>query len=148
MKRVILFMMMLSLSAACFAFGPKDGRKNWNGHFRKGRDCGPSQRCETSPRFEKRDMEPRMYEFLDLSAEQKKQMQTIRKKHRDQMFDLRTDIQKAKIDKRISLKKHDFDKAKKHVKAINQTNGKIQQKRIEMMEDCYNVLTKEQKAKL
>ncbi len=136
-------MVMVSLSVACFAFGPKERKEGCAGD-----DCRPRQKGENSQRMGKRGMEPRMFESVDLTPEQKDKMQEIRKAHRDQMFELRTEIQKAKIEEKVSLHKHDFNKAKKYAKSINATEGKIKLDRIEMMEECYNVLTKEQKAKL
>ncbi len=147
MKRLSLFFVMISLSVACFAFGAKDGKMGGNRPQRQGEFGQRAEQCDTKcQEFKKR--RPRMYENLDLSDAQKEKMQKIHKAHRDEVFELRTDVQKAKIDQRVNLKNQNFSKAKSNAKNISELEDKIELKRIEMMEKSYNVLTKEQKAKL
>ncbi len=148
MKKMTLFLVMASLSVACFAFGAKGHKKGGDGSYGR-QNCAPGQMCEQ--RFGKGqrfDGNFRMFQNLDLTDAQKEKIQAIHKKNRDQIFELRTEIQKAKIDQRVCLKDNDFSKAKKYASDISKAESKIEQKRIDMMEDCYNVLTKEQKSKL
>ncbi len=142
MKKFGFIIMVLCLATSAFAFGPNDddGKHKNIGKHENGRQ--PMER-----RFDHCSEFP-MGCDVELTQEQKDKMSDIHKKHRDEVFDIRTDIQKTKVDQRVNLKKHDFAKAKANAKKINALRGQIEDLKIDMMEDCYNVLTKEQKAKL
>ncbi len=147
MKKLCLFFVIVSLSATCFAFGAKDGKMEGKRPQRQGEFRQKSEQCDDQcQKLERR--RPRMFENIELTAEQKEKMEAIHKAHRDEVFSLRTDVQKAKIDQRVNLKNQDFSKAKSNAKNINELEGKIEQSRIEMMKKSYDMLTKEQKAKL
>ena len=142
MKKFGFILMALCIATSAFAFGPdgdgnkhKNNGRNRDGHQMMDKKSGMCSRYS-------------MFDDVDLSQEQKDKMKAIRKKNRDQVFEIDTDIQKAKIDKRVNMKKHDFAKAKSNVKKISELRGKKEALKIDMMQDCYNVLTKEQKAKL
>lgn len=88
-----------------------------------------------------------MCEELDLTDEQKEQMEDFRINGRKDMIVAEADLKLLEIDKRSALKNKDFKQAKVVTKKIFEKKQDIAISRIEQHEQRWNILTPEQKEK-
>ena len=88
-----------------------------------------------------------MLEKLDLSAEQKDKIQTLRISHQKEMVDLKADLEKAKIALRELKAKKNFPRNDylSAVEKINNAENKISLSRANHRMDIYEILTDKQK---
>jgi len=88
-----------------------------------------------------------MCEELDLSDDQKEQMNDLRIKDKKDMIAIEADLKLLEIDKRSALKDKNFKQAKSVSREISKLKEQIAIKRIEQHEKRWNILTPEQKEK-
>ena len=88
-----------------------------------------------------------MCEELDLTDEQKEQMEDLRISSRKDMIVTEADLKILEIDKRSALKDKDFKQAKAVTKEIFKLRQQGAIKRIEQHEQRWNILTPKQKEK-
>ena len=88
-----------------------------------------------------------MCEELDLTDEQKEQMEDLHINSRKEMIVTGADLKILEIDKRSAMKDKDFKQAKAVTKEIFKLKQQGAIKRIEQQEQRWNILTPEQKEK-
>ena len=88
-----------------------------------------------------------MCEELDLSDDQKEQMNDFRIKDKKEMIVIEADLKLLEIDKRSAMKDKNFKQAKSVAKEISKLKEQIAINRIEQHEQRWNILTPEQKEK-
>ena len=88
-----------------------------------------------------------MYRELDLTDDQKEQMEDLRIKGKKDMIVNNADLKLLGIDKMSAMKDKDFKQAKSVSREISKLKEQIAIKRIEQHEQRWNILTPEQKEK-
>ena len=88
-----------------------------------------------------------MCEELDLTDDQKKQMNDLRIKEKKGMIVIEADLKLLEIDKMSAMKDKNFKQAKGVAKEISKLKEQIAIKRIEQHEKRWNILTPKQKEK-
>ena len=88
-----------------------------------------------------------MCEELDLTDEQKEQMEDLRINNKKEMITVRASLELLEIDKRSAMKDKNFKQAKSVAKEISKLKEQIAINRIEQHEQRWNILTTEQKEK-
>ncbi len=88
-----------------------------------------------------------MCEELDLTDEQKEQMEDLRIKNKKEMITAKANLELLVIDKRSAMKDKDFKQAKVVTKEIFKKKQDIAISKIEQHEQRWNILTPEQKEK-
>ena len=88
-----------------------------------------------------------MCEELELTDEQKEQIEDLRINGKKEMITARANLKLLEIDKRSAMKDKDFKQANAVTKNIFKLKEQIAIKRIEQQEQRWNILTSEQKEK-
>ena len=88
-----------------------------------------------------------MCEELDLTDEQKEQMEDLHIKNRKEMITERANLELLEIDMRSAMKDKNFKQAKSVTKEIFKMKQDIAISRIDQQEERWNILTPEQKEK-
>ena len=88
-----------------------------------------------------------MCEELDLTDEQKEQMEDLHIRNRKEMITERANLELLDIDKRSAMKDKNFKQAKSVTKEIFKMKQDIAISRIDQQEERWNILTPEQKEK-
>jgi len=88
-----------------------------------------------------------MCEELDLTNEQKEQMEDLRIKNKKEMITVKASLELLEIDKRSAMKDKDFKQAKAVTKKIFEKKQDVAISRIEEHKQRWNILTPEQKEK-
>jgi len=88
-----------------------------------------------------------MCEELDLTDEQKDQMEDLRIKNRKEMITERANLELLDIDKKSAMKDKNFKQAKSVTKEIFKMKQDIAISRIDQQEERWNILTPEQQDK-
>jgi len=86
-----------------------------------------------------------MKDELKLTDKQKDDIEKLRVNHRKEVIVIQSEIKTRNIDKMQALENADFAKAKSLTKEIFDRQSVIAQKRIELHENIYKLLTAEQK---
>jgi protein CpxP len=81
---------------------------------------------------------------VELTDAQKDQIHALQQKHQKWNIQNRADVETLQIDKREALKNKNFSLAKKLTNQISEKRNDAAIKRIELHEDVWNLLTKEQ----
>jgi Spy/CpxP family protein refolding chaperone len=105
------------------------------------------QNCEMNkPGMQKEQMgKMEMKDELKLTDKQKDDIEKLRVNHRKEVIVIQSEIKTRNIDKMQALENADFAKAKTISKEIFDRQSQIAQKRIELHENIYKLLTAEQK---
>jgi len=88
-----------------------------------------------------------MCEELDLTDEQKEQMEDLHIRNRKEMITERANLELLDIDKRSAMKDKNFKQAKSVTKEIFKMKQDIAISRIDQQEERWNILTPEQQEK-
>ena len=88
-----------------------------------------------------------MCEELDLTDEQKEQMEDLRINNKKEMITVKASLELLEIDKRSAMRDKDFKQAKAVTNKIFEKKQDVAISRIEQHEQRWNILTPEQKEK-
>lgn len=132
-KHIILILAMSLMIVLAFAVKDKDNNSNH-----------PMKMQQQNMKGEMGNHQA-MMEKLNLTDDQKKQMQTIMTNHKKEMNTLKAELDNMQIDKQNYLRQQKFDDAKKITDQIKSKEAVLDKSRIDTHKQMWNMLTDDQK---
>lgn len=136
MKKLLVIVAIMALTAGLFGMNCKPGRKGMPKHH-----GGYNKKGHHGMMF-------KAFKELNLTEKQLEKVEDLKIAHKKSMIDLEASLKKVKLEKRMAMKDMDFSEAKKAVKKMYNAKEEIALKRLELHQKLYNVLTDAQKKEL
>ncbi len=136
---IALMTLSLAVLSAQHGMSHEEGRQSGRGRGTRNERMSRSHHCSMCQGEHGKHAE------LDLSEEQKNDIESLRMQHRLAVIDIQAETKKLGLQRRSHLSNGEFRQAKRIIEQYYNKRRELAQKRIELTESIYNLLDDDQK---